>query len=76
MLLLTSYQALHDFATELVSAMETHGGTARLDPSLVRGQLAVAQADTGPPESVNLADLPIHRSRVLGGLTHEYCAAA
>lgn len=30
MLLLTSYQALHDFATELVSAMEAHGGTARL----------------------------------------------
>jgi hypothetical protein len=30
MLLLTSYQALHDFATELVSAMEMFGGTARL----------------------------------------------
>jgi hypothetical protein len=30
MLLLTSYQALHDFAAELVSAMEAHGGTARL----------------------------------------------
>lgn len=30
MLLLTSHQALHDFATELVSAVEAHGGTARL----------------------------------------------
>jgi hypothetical protein len=30
MLLLTSYQALHDFATELVAAIDAHGGTARL----------------------------------------------
>ena len=35
-----------------------------------------AQADTNPPEPVNLAELRIRRKQVLGGLTHEYYAVA
>jgi hypothetical protein len=35
-----------------------------------------AQADTQPPEPVNLAEHPIRRKQVLGGLTHEYYVAA
>jgi putative transposase len=40
------------------------------------GQLTPAQADTHPPEPVNLAELRIRRKQVLGGLTHEYYVAA
>ena len=47
-----------------------HYNTARPHRSL--GQLAPAQADTGPPEPVNLAEHRIRRQQVLGGLTHEY----
>ena len=47
-----------------------HYNTARPHRSL--GQLAPAQADTGPPKPINLADHRIHRKQVLGGLTHEY----
>jgi putative transposase len=50
-----------------------HYNTAR--PHRALGQLAPAQADTGPPE-INLADHRIRRIQVLGGLTHEYRAAA
>jgi putative transposase len=35
-----------------------------------------AQAATRPPEPVNLAEHRIRRKQVLGGLTHEYYAAA
>jgi hypothetical protein len=40
------------------------------------GQLTPAQADTCPPEPVNLAEHRIRRKQVLSGLTHEYYIAA
>jgi len=48
--------------------------TAR--PHRALGQLTPAQADTRPPEPVNLADHRVRRKQVLGGLTHEYYIAA
>jgi putative transposase len=51
-----------------------HYNTAR--PHRALGQHAPAQADTGPPEPVNLAEHRIRRKQVLGGLTHEYQVAA
>jgi putative transposase len=39
-------------------------------------QLTPAQADTRPPEPVNLAEHRIRRKQVLGGLAHEYYIAA
>ena len=51
-----------------------HYNAARPHRSL--GQLTPAQADTRPPELVNLAGHRIRRKQVLGGLTHEYYAAA
>ena len=51
-----------------------HYNTVRPHRSL--GQLAPAQADTCPPELVDLAEYWIHRKQVLSGLTHEYYVAA
>ena len=51
-----------------------HYNDARPHRSL--GQLTPAQADTHPPEPGNLAEFRIRRKQVLGGLTHEYYAAA
>ena len=51
-----------------------HYNTTR--PHRALGQLTPAQAGTRPPEPVNLAERPIRRKQVLGGLTHEYCIAA
>ena len=51
-----------------------HYNAARPHRSL--GQLAPAQADTRPPEPINLADHRIRRKQVLSGLTHEYYVAA
>ena len=51
-----------------------HYNTARPHRSV--GQLTPAQAGTGPPEPVNLAEQRISRKQVLGGLTHEYYVAA
>ena len=51
-----------------------HHNDARPHRSL--GQLTPAQADTHPPEPVNLAEFRIRRKQVLGGLTHEYYVAA
>jgi len=51
-----------------------HYNAARPHRSL--GQLTPAQADTRPPEPVNLAEFRIRRKQVLGGLTHEYYIAA
>ena len=51
-----------------------HYNTAR--PHRALGQLTPAQADTRPPEPINLADHRIRRKQVLGGLTHEYYVAA
>jgi putative transposase len=45
-------------------------------PHRFLGQLSPAQADTRPPEPVNLAESRIRRKQVLGGLTHEYYVAA
>jgi putative transposase len=51
-----------------------HYNTAR--PHRALGQLTPAQAETGPPKPINLADHRIRRKQVLGGLTHEYQVAA
>ena len=51
-----------------------HYNTGR--PHRALGQLTPAQADTQPPEPVNVAGHPIRREQVLGGLTHEYYVAA
>ena len=40
------------------------------------GQLTPAQADTCPPERVNLAEHRIRGKQVISGLTHEYYIAA
>ena len=58
----------------VLTAYLLHYNTARPHRSL--GQLAPAQADTGPPKPINLADHRIRRKRVLGGLTYEYQVAA
>ena len=51
-----------------------HRDSARPHRSL--GQITPAQADTHPPEPVNLAEHRIRRKQILGGLTHEYYVAA
>jgi hypothetical protein len=51
-----------------------HYNTAR--PHRALSQLTPAQADTRPPEPINLADHRIRRKQILGGLTHEYYVAA
>ena len=51
-----------------------HYNTGR--PHRALGQLAPAQADTRPPEPINLAEYRIRRKPVLGGLIHEYQIAA
>jgi putative transposase len=50
-----------------------HYNTAR--PHRALSQLAPTQAHTWPPE-INLAEHPIRRKQVLGGLTYEYQVAA
>ena len=51
-----------------------HDNTAR--PHRTLGQLTPAQAGTRPPEPIDLAERRIRQKQVLGGLTHEYYAAA
>jgi putative transposase len=51
-----------------------HYNTARPHRSL--GQLTPAQANSQPPEPVNLANHRIRRKQILGGLTREYYIAA
>ena len=51
-----------------------HYNDARPDRSL--SQLTPAQAETRPPEPVNLAEFRIRRKQILGGLTREYYVAA
>ncbi len=51
-----------------------HYNAAR--PYRALGQLTPAQADTEPPEPINLAEHRIRRKQVLSGLTHEYQIAA
>jgi putative transposase len=69
-LLIIDEQHLHRVLTEYLM----HYNTARPHRSL--GQLTPAQADTCPPEPVNLAEHRIRRKQVLSGLTHEYYIAA
>lgn len=69
-LLIIDEQHLRRVLTEFLM----HYNTARPHRSL--GQLTPAQADTCPPEPVNLAEHRIHRRQVLSGLTHEYYVAA
>jgi putative transposase len=51
-----------------------HYNAAR--PHRAIGQLTPAQADTRPPEPLNLAEHRIRRKQILSGLTHEYYIAA
>jgi putative transposase len=69
-LLIVNEQHLRRVLTEYLQ----HYNTARPHRSL--GQLTPAQAETCPPDPVNLAEHRIHRKQVLGGLTHEYQIAA
>jgi putative transposase len=59
---------------ELLAEYVRHYNSAR--PHRALGRLTPAQADTRPPEPINLPEHRIHRKRVLGGLTHEYHVAA
>jgi putative transposase len=69
-LLIVSEHHLRRVLTEYLR----HYNTAR--PHRGLGQLAPAQADTRPPEPINLAEYRIRRKQVLGGLIHEYQIAA
>jgi putative transposase len=51
-----------------------HYNAAR--PHRSPGQLTPAQAETRPPQSINLAEHQIHRRQVRGGLTQEHYLAA
>jgi transposase len=51
-----------------------HFNTAR--PHRTLGQLAPVQAETQSPLMINLADHPVHRGPIVGGLTNEYHLAA
>jgi putative transposase len=69
-LLIVSEHHLRQVLTEYL----LHYNTAR--PHRALGQLAPAQADTQPPEPINLAEHQIRRKQILDGLTHEYHIAA
>ncbi|MGP3958056.1 integrase core domain-containing protein [Nonomuraea sp. 3N208] len=51
-----------------------HYNTARPHRSI--GQLSPAQAETGPPTPIDLANHRVHRRAVLGGLINEYQIAS
>ena len=69
-LLIISEHHLREVLTEYLEDYNT------VRPHRGLGQLTPAQADTQPPEPVNVAGHPIRRKQVLGGLTHEYYVAA
>jgi transposase InsO family protein len=69
-LLIVNEQHLRQVLTEYLR----HYNTTRPHRSL--GQLTPAQADSRPPDPVNLAEHQIRRKQVLGGLTCEYYIAA
>jgi transposase InsO family protein len=69
-LLIVNEHHLRQVLTEYLQ----HYNTAR--PHRALGQFAPAQADTRPPEPINLAEHRIRRRQVPGGLTHEYQIAA
>ena len=58
----------------VLTEYQKHYNAARPHRSL--GQLTPAQADTRPPEPIDLADHRVRRKQVLSGLTHEYYVAA
>ena len=60
--------------TRVLTEYLLHYNEARPHRSL--GQLTAAQADSRPPEPINLAEFRIRRKQALGGLAHEYYAAA
>ncbi len=68
-LLIVNERHLRQVLTEYLR----HYNAAR--PHRALGQLSPAQADTHPPEPIDLAEYRIRRKQVLGGLTHEYYAA-
>jgi transposase InsO family protein len=57
-----------------VTVYLVHFNAAR--PHRCRGQLAPAQAESRPPEPIDLADHRIRRELILDGLTSEYQPAA
>jgi len=59
---------------QTLTAYLAHRNEAR--PHRGLGQLTPAQAETGAPAPVDLADHRISRKAILGGLTHEYQIAA
>jgi putative transposase len=69
-LLILNGQHLRRVLTEYLR----HYNTGR--PHRALGQLTPAQADTSPPEPVNLAKHRIRRKQVLGELTYEYYVAS
>ena len=69
-LLIVNEQHLRRALTEY----QKHYNAARPHRSL--GQLTPAQADTRPPEPIDLADHRVRRKQILSGLTHEYYVAA
>ena len=69
-LLIVNEHHLREVLTEYL----LHYNAAR--PHRALGQLTPAQADTQPPEPINLAGHRIRRKQVRGGLTHEYQTAA
>jgi putative transposase len=69
-LLIVNEHHLRQVLTEYLA----HYNTAR--PHRALDQLAPDQADTQPPEPINLAEHRIRRKQVLRGLTHEYQIAA
>ena len=69
-LLIVNEQHLRRVLTEY----QQHYNAARPHRSL--GQLTPAQADTRPPEPIDLADHRVRQKQVLSGLTHEYYVAA
>jgi putative transposase len=69
-LLIVNEHHLRQVLTEYLQ----HYNTGR--PHRALAQLTPAQADSQPPEPVNLADHQIRRKQVLGGLTREYYIAA
>jgi putative transposase len=68
--LIVSQRHLHRVVTGYLS----HFNAARPHRSLA--QLAPVQAETGPPEPIDLADYKIRRRPILNGITSEYRCAA
>jgi putative transposase len=69
-LLIVNERHLRQVLTEYL----LHYNTARPHRSL--SQLTPDQADSRPPDPVNLAEHRIRRKQALSGLTHEYYIAA